>query len=78
MVQTALPTLHVYYEPFVRSDYTLRLLASNAFQTYAGQRPGAVSSVNIRYKEFWGDQGAESGSARFGTGREGPGRGTAR
>ena len=23
----ALPTLHIYYEPFVRSDYTLRLLA---------------------------------------------------
>jgi pimeloyl-ACP methyl ester carboxylesterase len=60
LVRTGLPTLHVYYEPFVRSDYTLRLLSSNVVETYAGYRPGSVSSVNIRYKEIWGDQGAES------------------
>src|SRR5438876_7129911 len=30
LVQTGLPTLHIYYEPFVRSDYTVRLLASPA------------------------------------------------
>jgi pimeloyl-ACP methyl ester carboxylesterase len=55
-----LPTLHIYYEPFVRSDYTLRLLQSPAIEQYAGDRPGSISSVTIRYKEFWGDQGAES------------------
>jgi pimeloyl-ACP methyl ester carboxylesterase len=60
LVRIGAPTLHIYYEPFVRSDYTVRLLASDAVQTYAGFRPGAVSSVNIRYKEIWGDQGAES------------------
>jgi pimeloyl-ACP methyl ester carboxylesterase len=60
LVRTGLPTLHVYYEPFVRSDYTLRLLESDAIQTYTGLRPGSLSSVNIRYKELWGDQGAES------------------
>jgi hypothetical protein len=60
LVRTGLPTLHVYYEPFVRSDYTLRLLESDAIQTYAGYRPGALSAVNIRYKELWGDQGSES------------------
>jgi hypothetical protein len=60
LVRTGLPTLHVYYEPFVRSDYTLRLLESDAIQTYAGLRPGSLSAVNIRYKELWGDQGAES------------------
>jgi hypothetical protein len=59
-VRTGFPTLHVYYEPFVRSDYTLRLLESDAIQTYAGLRPGSMGSVNIRYKELWGDQGAES------------------
>jgi hypothetical protein len=48
-------TLHIYYEPFVRSDYTLRLLASAPLTLYSGYRPGAVSSVNIRYKELWGD-----------------------
>ena len=60
LVRGGLPTLHVYYEPFVRSDYTLRLLESDAIQTYAGLRPGSQSAVNIRYKELWGDQGAES------------------
>jgi pimeloyl-ACP methyl ester carboxylesterase len=60
LVRPGLPTLHVYYEPFVRSDYTLRLLESDAIQTYAGLRPGSLSAVNIRYKELWGDQGAES------------------
>jgi hypothetical protein len=49
------PTLHIYYEPFVRSDYTLRLLASDPLTVYTGYRPGSVSSVNIRYKELWGD-----------------------
>jgi pimeloyl-ACP methyl ester carboxylesterase len=60
LVRTGVPTLHVYYEPFVRSDYTLRLLESDAIQTYAGLRPGSLSAVNIRYKELWGDQDAES------------------
>jgi hypothetical protein len=60
LVRTGIPTLHVYYEPFVRSDYTLRLLESDPIQTYTGLRPGALSAVNIRYKELWGDQDAES------------------
>lgn len=60
LVRSGLPTLHVYYEPFVRSDYTLRLLESDAIQTYAGLRPESQSAVNIRYKELWGDQGGES------------------
>ena len=54
------PTLHTYYEPFVRSDYALRLLASDAITTYVGYRPGSMSAVNIRYKELWGDQGTEN------------------
>jgi len=60
LVQTGLPTLHIYYEPFVRSDYTVRLLASPAIEEYVGDRPGSVSAVMIRYKELWGDQGAEN------------------
>jgi pimeloyl-ACP methyl ester carboxylesterase len=55
IVQTAQPTLHIYYEPFARSDYTLRLLDSAALTTYAGNRPGSESAVNVRYKELWGD-----------------------
>jgi uncharacterized protein/lipase/lipase (class 2) len=60
LVRPALPTLHIYYEPFVRSDFTLRLLQSVAIEQYAGDRPGSMSAVNIRYKELWGDQGPES------------------
>jgi pimeloyl-ACP methyl ester carboxylesterase len=60
LVTAGLPTLHIYYEPFVRSDYTLRLLQSVAIEEYVGERPGSVAGVEIRYKELWGDQGAES------------------
>jgi triacylglycerol esterase/lipase EstA (alpha/beta hydrolase family) len=60
LLRPALPTLHIYYEPFVRSDFTLRLLQSVAIEQYSGDRPGSMSAVNIRYKELWGDQGAES------------------
>jgi Lipase C-terminal domain/Lipase (class 2) len=55
ILQIGQPTLHVYYEPFVRSDYTLRLLDSAALTAYAGNRPGSESAVMIRYKELWGD-----------------------
>ncbi len=60
LVRAGLPTLHIYYEPFVRSDYTIRLLQSPAIESYAGDRPGSVSAVLLRYKELWGDQGAQS------------------
>jgi hypothetical protein len=60
LVRPGLPTLHVYYEPFRRSDYTIRLLQSLAIEQYAGNRPGSLSTVNIRYKELWGDQGTEN------------------
>jgi hypothetical protein len=60
LVTPGLPTLHIYYEPFVRSDYTLRLLQSVAIEHYVGDRPGSMAGVQIRYKELWGDQGAES------------------
>ena len=60
LIQPGLPTLHFYSEPFVSSDYTLRLLASPAIENYAGNRSGSMSTVNIRYKELWGDQGKEN------------------
>src|SRR3954453_24074389 len=33
LVRSGFSTLHIYYEPFVRSDYTLRLLESDPIQT---------------------------------------------
>jgi hypothetical protein len=60
LVRPGLPTLHIYYEPFVRSDYAVRLLSSDAIEQYTGNRPGSMGAVSIRYKELWGDQGAEN------------------
>jgi pimeloyl-ACP methyl ester carboxylesterase len=59
-VRQGLPTHHFYYEPFVRSDYAIRLLESDAITQYAGNRPGSQGLVVIRYKELWGDQPGET------------------
>jgi pimeloyl-ACP methyl ester carboxylesterase len=54
---------HLYYEPFLRSDYWVRLLTSpveggiNALLNPSERSSGMVV---IRYKEWWGDQGRRS------------------
>jgi pimeloyl-ACP methyl ester carboxylesterase len=56
-------THHLYYEPFYRSDYLIRLNTEEP-----GTGVGSILSTSdhtsdliiIRYKEFWGDQGAEN------------------
>jgi Lipase C-terminal domain/Lipase (class 2) len=53
-------TLHVYMEPFVRSDYDVRLLNSAAIGTAAGKFPKSSGAVLIRYKEYWGNQPGEN------------------
>ncbi|HEY1358800.1 MAG TPA: hypothetical protein VGF21_10885 [Thermoleophilaceae bacterium] len=55
-VTTTSGTLHYYYEPFVRSDYTVRLLVNDALTNYSGNHPGSIGALQIRYKELWGDQ----------------------
>jgi hypothetical protein len=52
-------TIHVYLEPFVRSDYAIRLLGSVAIQQYTGKSPKSSGAVMIRYKEYWGNQPGE-------------------
>jgi pimeloyl-ACP methyl ester carboxylesterase len=52
-------TIHVYMEPFVRSDYAIRLLGSVAIQQYTGKSPKSSGAVMIRYKEYWGNQPGE-------------------
>jgi hypothetical protein len=49
-------TIHVYMEPFVRSDYAVRLLASPAIEADAGKAPGSSGAVMIRYKEYWANE----------------------
>jgi hypothetical protein len=46
-------------EPFVRSDYAVRLLGSVAIQQYTGKSPKSSGAVMIRYKEYWGNQPGE-------------------
>jgi hypothetical protein len=53
-------TLHVYMEPFVRSDYDIRLLNSAAIGSAAGKFPKSSGAVMIRYKEYWGNQPGEN------------------
>ena len=48
--------IHTYYEPFVRSDYEVRILASTALEEDTGKSPGSSGAVIIRYKEFWGNE----------------------
>jgi hypothetical protein len=47
-------------EPFVRSDYAIRLLGSIPLEQYTGNRPGSSGAVMIRYKELWGNQPGEN------------------
>ena len=53
-------TLHTYYEPFVRSDYDVRLLGSNALEALTGRFPGSSGAAMTRYKELWGNQPGEN------------------
>jgi pimeloyl-ACP methyl ester carboxylesterase len=55
------PTHHFYLEPFLRSDHLVRLLESDALRALGGPPdPRFSAMVIIRYKELWGDQGAEN------------------
>jgi triacylglycerol esterase/lipase EstA (alpha/beta hydrolase family) len=65
VIRPAVPVHHHYYEPFVRGDYAIRLLESDAITTYSGNRPGSLGVVNIRYKELWGDTGKQSDVLRI-------------
>jgi pimeloyl-ACP methyl ester carboxylesterase len=56
-------THHIYAEPFTRSDRLVRLLTSQpngGVNLLIERSPRHSSVVVVRYKEFWGDQGAES------------------
>jgi hypothetical protein len=48
--------IHTYTEPFVRSDYAIRLLGSVPIEQYTGKSPKSSGAVMIRYKEYWGNE----------------------
>jgi pimeloyl-ACP methyl ester carboxylesterase len=56
-------THHFYFEPFIRSDYLIRLqteepgVGVGAYMDYSDHHSNVIV---IRYKELWGDQGVEN------------------
>jgi pimeloyl-ACP methyl ester carboxylesterase len=68
IVREGAATHHIYFEPFTRSDAWVRLLTSPVDGGIgdlieAGERHAAINVV--RYKEWWGDQGANSDLLEF-------------
>jgi pimeloyl-ACP methyl ester carboxylesterase len=59
IVRDGIPTHHLYFQPFVRSDAWIRLLTSEpgGIADLAERGPGQSGMVIVRYKEWWGDQG---------------------
>jgi pimeloyl-ACP methyl ester carboxylesterase len=56
-------TEHFYFEPFLRSDHLVRLLTQQpgtGLDSLWSKSPSHVNVIVIRYKELWGDQGAEN------------------
>jgi pimeloyl-ACP methyl ester carboxylesterase len=54
---------HLYFEPFLRSDHLVRLLTSRPGEGLDLLRQPSDTSASlgvIRYKEMWGDQGANN------------------
>ena len=56
LVKPDAKTLHVYFEPFARSDYDIRLLGSVPIEAETGKFPGSSGGVMIRYEEYWGNE----------------------
>ena len=56
-------THHLYFEPFVRSSHLVRLLTSEpngGVNLLIARSPAHSAFTIVRYKELWGDQGAEN------------------
>ena len=58
-------THHFYFEPFYRSDYLIRLQTGEpgvGVGAYMETSDYTTNLILTRYKEFWGDQGAQNDS----------------
>src|ERR1700730_13118280 len=56
LVKPDAKTIHIYMEPFVRSDYAIRLLGSLPIESDTGKSPKSSGAVMIRYEELWGNE----------------------
>jgi pimeloyl-ACP methyl ester carboxylesterase len=55
----ALP-LHYFFERYPRSDHLIRVNAAPLLDPFLPTSPDRTGMAVIRYKEFWGDRGAEN------------------
>jgi len=53
-------TLNYFYEPFIRSDHLIRLNAAVELEPFLEASDDHASITVLRYKEFWGDRGAQN------------------
>jgi hypothetical protein len=49
-----------FYEPFRRSDHLVRLNVALGLAPFIPSDPASTALTLIRYKEFWGDRGAQN------------------
>jgi hypothetical protein len=62
VLREGLSTAHFYYEPFIRSDYLIRLNLDPPVDGVGSLMDTSDHQSNmliLRYREFWGDQGVE-------------------
>lgn len=52
--------LHYFYERFPRSDHLVRLNVAPLLEPFFSTSPDHSGLAVIRYKEYWGDRGAEN------------------
>lgn len=65
LLRPGVAMLHYYYEPFSRSDHLIRLLYSDAVESLVQRSERHVAALVLRYKELWGDQGAQNDVLSF-------------
>ena len=53
-------TINYYYEPFLRSDHLVRLNVAGGLAPFITSSDNHTSLTVVRYREFWGDRGAQN------------------
>jgi pimeloyl-ACP methyl ester carboxylesterase len=53
-------TLNYFYEPFLRDDHLVRLNVAEGLAPFIDSSEESTALTVVRFKEFWGDRGAEN------------------
>ena len=60
MIREGSKGLNYFFEPFLRSDHLVRVNAALVLDPFIESSDNHTAVTVIRYKEFWGDRGAEN------------------